>query len=44
LMATGFLLVCLLAGVLVPKAGIDSSLTAQDESAVGAAAPEGAQA
>jgi len=44
LMATGFLLVCLLAGALVPKAGMGSSLTVQDEGAVAAAAPEGAQA
>jgi len=42
LMATGFLLVCLLAGVLVPKTGTGPSQTAQDEGAVGAAAPEGA--
>jgi hypothetical protein len=51
-MATGFLLVCLLAGVLVPKTGIGSSQTAQSEASqapqgetpVAAPAPEAAQA
>jgi MFS family permease len=52
-MATGFLLACLLAGVLVPKAGTGPSQAGQDQSAVGAAhdeatvgvaSPEGAQA
>jgi hypothetical protein len=44
-MATGFLLVCLLAGALVPKAGTGHSFAEADqgESAVGIAAAEGAQ-
>jgi MFS family permease len=41
-MATGFLLVCLLAGVLVPKTGTGPSQAGQDESTVGAASPAGA--
>jgi MFS family permease len=44
-MATGFLLVCLLAGVLVPKTGTEPATQAsQGEATVGAPAPEGAQA
>ena len=44
-MATGFLLVCLLAGVLVPKAGTGpASQAPQSEATVGAPVPEAAQA
>ena len=44
-MATGFLLVCLLAGILVPKTGAEpASQAPQGEATVGASAPEGAQA
>jgi MFS family permease len=45
LMATGFLLVCLLAGVLVPKTGAEpASQAPQGDTTVAAPAPEGAQA
>jgi MFS family permease len=50
LMATGFLLICLLAGFLVPKAGTGAGAgysfpdADQGEANVGIAAPEGAQA
>jgi hypothetical protein len=46
LMATGFLLVCLLAGFLVPKMGTEAATaeSGQGTATVGAAAPEGAQA
>jgi len=42
LMATGFLLICLLAGFLVPKAGTGSTFAEADRGEI--AAPEGAQA
>ena len=43
LMATGFLLVCMLAGVLVPKTPSTATYTPETEVTVAAASPEGAR-